>query len=241
MVQKYRLWYTNPISIRSVIIRRLCELGYPVAVANDVIDAVHESKSILSGPFMLAVLVTPLDELLRWPVGWCWFPENVDVYTNKHSSDKIYPSRMVENAYSHASNYIPDWDAINDGSIRFLRPYVEEIIFESQIDDLAGKLFDSHDFDFFKIAYDGHTLLIKDLNSVINMAGSFFNCINCIKSIEFDYYVMVFKGIKNINQTAMTEYRSRIINCANESNYSPFHMMECDVCGINRKTDKLCD
>lgn len=210
-VQKYCLWYTKPISIRNTIVARLCELGYDLDVATDVLDAVRKSKSILSGPFMFTVLVTPLDEPLNWdPVRrHNRFTHTIDIYTNIHGSDEICPT-IVLSAYERARNY-----SLDDMCACTLPHIIDSTIFEPPIDDIAAKLFDCHNFDIFKIAYSGNTLLIKELECVLTQVSS----VNNMKSIELKYSVMVYNKLKNISRFDyyLSGYQETIIKLAEET------------------------
>jgi hypothetical protein len=199
-VRKYRLWYVKPVSIRTIVINRLVELGYDLDVATDIINAVHKSKSILSGPFMLLVLVTPLDAPLELnPEN---IPRNFDIYTNLHVSEELYPSMMIQSAYSCARNH--NWDDIKNTSI-ISRPLpktsIEETIFDPPVDDIARKLFNGHNFCALKVAYNGNTLFIKELECVLTEGSS----LNSIRNIELDYNKMIFKNIKGIRASIFNQ------------------------------------
>jgi hypothetical protein len=191
MVRKYRLWYAKPVSIRTIVITRLVEVGYDLDVATDIVDAVYKSKSILSWSFMLAVLVTPLDRSLAW------VPHNVNVYTNRHLEGP-YPSMIQCSEYSNARNYTnppyntpirqfrdelllkiqgpyrisPYTDYIQNTTTHpwsksVQVPRIDETIFESRVNNIAKRLFNTHDFDFLKIAYNGNSLLVDNLDCVL--------------------------------------------------------------------------
>jgi hypothetical protein len=173
-VQKYRLWYTKPISIRNLIIARLTELGYDLDGATGVINAVQSTKSVISGSFLLAVLIIPLDEPLSWPPevpnGSC----NINIYRSTPCAPKLsrrdLQSRLIISPFI-TENFLE--------SVSFIK----ETILRSWVDDGTYNTSTLHDFDALNIAYNGHALFIKGLECILTTIPS----LNYIELGHFDY------------------------------------------------------
>lgn len=161
-VRKYRLWHTKPISIRNIIIRRLMEFGHTHDIATDLLNSILDTKSILSGAFMLMVLITPMDQ-----------PLNVDPFM-LHTDINIY----TDNLNSNCGTSLMRSFGVGEEGLKICRMNktaftmvlekhkLKETRFRSGF-DVKNVLFGIPGYDFFKIAYDGVNLSVKMLESVL--------------------------------------------------------------------------
>jgi hypothetical protein len=160
-IQRFHLWYTKPISIRNIVIKRFIEVGYDPDFVIYVLNAMSKSKSVISGSFMIAVLVTPLDEPLLW------IPDNIRLYTHWDETEaRSAYAYVLKSTCGYSRSPKP-----TSNSILFSRPPIKKTIFESSI-DIKKRLISAHHDDLFKITYDGANLLIKELHSVLECSSS---------------------------------------------------------------------
>lgn len=186
-------------SIKEVVIRRLVEMGFDKEEAMEFLEQVHNTNSVISGSFMLAILVSPMDEPLLWK------PEDIDVYCFQSDHKQCsfcnkYSSRISlfgEFLCSKGMNgeICCDYPILNITCNRKWKKSdltINEIIIEKQVDSLRDFIFDTFDFDFCKIAYDGKTLSIKDPTSVLEKHCMYRGDKEALKyfSVKFDdrYY-----------------------------------------------------
>ena len=171
---------------------RLIEYGFSKNLSEKFNTSLIQSKSILSGSFMVSCMISPINDKLNWK------PNDLDIYCEKfdsycHTCDMDIPDRsefsdfLCENKFEAEIGY-------NYPIIKILKTrkwyfaerdehiIVNEIIIEKDI-NIKTFIYETFDFDFCKIVYDGNIISFYDINSIINK-----KCIYKGDKESFKYY-----------------------------------------------------
>ena len=159
--------------IREIILQRLKEMGFSADEAIEFLEGVYSTKSVISGSFMLAVLVTPMDEPLLWK------PDDIDVYSYRIEGDNCSFCSGFSYKRSAFGEFLcsksmtgeecADYPILNIIANRKWEKVglkINEVVVENTVSSLRDFVFDTFDFDFCKITYDGKTLSIAKPETV---------------------------------------------------------------------------
>lgn len=182
--------------IKKIVLQRLKEMGFNNDEAIEFLEQVVKTRSVISGSFMLAVLVSPMDGPLLWQ------PDDIDVYCFQSNHRKCSAGRASSRQISLFGEFLCSKGMSGEAccaypiiSIMCNRRWekdgrkINEVIVDRKIRSLRDFIFDTFDFDFCKITYDGKTLSIKDSNSVLTK-----NCIYRGDKEALKYFSMDFQN-----------------------------------------------
>lgn len=191
----------SSLNIRRIIEDRLIEIGWSRTKAVYFLDTVKRTGSIISGSFLLSVLVSVPSMPLSWK------PEDIDIYSPQASDDYICPhckcspeitSRMSEfmcifemkdNYTGHPYTILKikrsrKWES----TCEYYSVTINEMIISKDLNvPLKQFIFDTFDFDFCKVTYDGETLSIYDPISILKKTCIYRGDKEALK--YFDYKV----------------------------------------------------
>lgn len=171
------------LNIRELIIYRLVELGFTGLIAEDLLNFLKEYRSVMSGPFMLYTLTSPVNYPLEW------VPDSIDIYSEliisldeeyyplsiyrSHIEYWLYENNFCTDYYELLSDdiqllgYDPIPDIVNKTWTHSDMHTINEIIVNKRVAPIMDYISECIDFDRYKITYTGDTLKIFDIPSVM--------------------------------------------------------------------------
>lgn len=186
----------SSINIRKIIEDRLVEIGFTRANAVDFLDAINSTGSVISGSFLLSVLVSVPGMPLAWK------PHDIDTYcpqefdnhtcqycdrcpiTSSRMSEFMCKHKMKDN---HEGRSYPIIQIIANRTWKSDTITINEVIMSKNLDvSLKSFIFDTFDFDFCKVTYDGETLSIYDPISILKRTCTYRGDKEALKYFNLD-------------------------------------------------------
>jgi hypothetical protein len=162
-------WFKKQVQLR------LAERGHPATF----LDAINESRSLVSGSFLLSVL----DSIPNQDVPWT--SNDIDIYTSEAQGPCVHcgksfgvRTRLSDVLCNCKARAISVEDPYATLKIVCQRNWelnmdlINEIAIAQDVKCLKTFVFDTFDFDFCKVIYDGKTLSVANPESLIKR-----NCI----------------------------------------------------------------
>jgi hypothetical protein len=162
------------ISFKDLFIKRLCEMGMDNTHARAFNEHLVKCQAVVSGSFLLSILVTPMNQPLLWN------PDDIDVYCYQADEDYICPhcngtfaraSKFAEFTCQHkykpeGGMMYPLLSIIENRCWTKGDVVINELIIDKKVKSLKDFIFDTFDFNFCKSTYDGTTLSVFDIDSI---------------------------------------------------------------------------
>jgi len=203
---KHRIFLCE-IDIREVVISRLIEMGLTRPEAKEFIEQVEKTGSVLSGSFMLSLMVTPIGQPMAWR------PDDIDIYCYGAEQDyrcphcgggfarpTVFAEFMCLHKFSSIDGSIyPVLSIIENRSWSRGGIEINEIVLDKKIVSPKDFVFDTFDFDFCKVTYDGKRLSMADPEAIVRKrcvyrgdkeAMKYFS-----KELEEKYYGVVYYNL----------------------------------------------
>jgi hypothetical protein len=171
---KYKI-ITYKVNIRKEVMKRLIELNYHRLFAENILDNIEKTGSLLSGSFMLGVMISPMGGKLSW------MPEDLDVYSfsavghicdycrRKYTASSKFTTFLCSQGMQLEKRckypelqIVTDFKAVSDDAVA-----INNILVDPEAHSLKEFVYNTFDFNFAKITYDGQHLSIHSPFSVL--------------------------------------------------------------------------
>ena len=175
------VWKFKSVPIGPELIKRLEEKGKGLS---KILDHLNDN-AVLSGSFLLSVLVSPKIG------GLGWISDDIDVYCRKEGScmeNKVCGNCGHDIAYytlfseglCHMGAVMEDlglcypiMKIIGNRKWKLSGQIINTVTIDVSQTDIKQFIFDTFDFDFCKVTYDGKKLSIFDINSIFKKSCKF--------------------------------------------------------------------